>query len=192
MKPEIKSAACTAIQTVQRYPYDSSINRRGFTHSQRLELTRRVMRGTCTTKHEVLADDLQTIGLDTLYITYPFFWQEIPVEYPEELIPLLQNMPRQNHLALRVLIGGVPQLLDVTWDPGLAHAGFIVPDMSAEMVETPVAVVPATTPVIHRTVEERAEYLQKSWDATVNGDTIGLFYAALNTWLLSLRSDEQS
>lgn len=190
MKKKEQSSAIDVIKEVQQYPYDPSINRRGLSYQARVALTRSVRKGTCTTKHEVLAEDLQNIGLDIVYLTFPFFWQNIPVTYPEEIRSLLEMMPQQNHLALGLLTNETQKIVDVTWDPALAGSGFVVPKIGEEIVDMPLAVIPFANPVTHRTVGERTRYLQRLWEQTPNYSEIGLFYIALNTWLISLRNNQ--
>jgi len=180
--------AINVIKDVQQYLYDSSINRKGLSYSEILALTRKIRRGTCTTKHEVLAYDLKGIGLEIIYLTFPFFWQDIAVTYPEDIYSLLEVMPQQNHLALAILAHNSQIIVDITWDHSLEQAGFTVPKIGEEIVDTPLAVRPFANPVVHRTIDERAEYLRKRWEETPNYQEIGLFYLALNNWLLGIRS----
>lgn len=190
MDREKELLAVGKIKDIQQYFYDPSINRSGLDYGQRLKLTQSLKRGTCTTKHEVLAWMLKQIGLDAVYLTFPFFWQELPVDYPEEISSLLKRMPQQNHLALGLVLRENQKILDVTWDPLVARAGFVVPQIGSEIVDMPLAVVPFSQAVTHTSIEERAKYLRKQWELTPQYEEIRLFYATLARWLFSLRTEK--
>ncbi len=101
---------------------------------------------------------------------------------------LLEVMPQQNHLALAILEQNSQKIIDVTWDPSLKQSGFTVPKIGDEITDMPLAIRPFANPVAHKSINERTEYLRKRWEETPNYQEIGLFYLALNKWLLGMRS----
>ncbi len=189
MSIERQNFAVNAVKAVQQYVYDTTaIKCRGNLSSRkRINLTRFIKKGTCTTKHEVLASNLETLGYDVKYLTYPFYWQELPYSYPQEIQDLLDKMPRQNHLALMVREDKEEKLIDVTWDPGLKNAGFIVPRVNSTVASTPLAVVPCSNPVVHSNIVDRSRYVESLWPTGPEHEIIGLFYIALNIWLSGIR-----
>lgn len=189
---ESQKMATDTIREVQKYVYDSSVSRRGLSCQDRICLTKTTQKGTCTTKHEVLAYELQNIGCQILYLTYPFFWQENLANCPSELQNLMETMPRQNHLALGVFVDQQLKVVDVTWDPSLKKSGFTVPEIRQNIDNTPIAVTPFCQPIVHRTVEERAIYLQQNWPEAQKNPEIRQFYSCLNNWLIQLRQSQSN
>jgi len=127
------------------------------------------------------------MGLEIIYLTFPFFWQDIAVPYPEEMRSLVEVMPQQNHLALAIFARNSQKIIDITWDPSLEQAGFVVPKISEDIEDTPLAVKPFASPIAHQSIDKRTEYLRQRWEETPNYQEIGLFYLALNNWLLGIR-----
>lgn len=83
-------------------------------------------RGYCGPKHYLLAALYRRLGLDVVYATFPFLWDDPGIRYPPELRSLAAGMPVAYHLACRVLISGRWVLVDATWDLPLALGGFPV------------------------------------------------------------------
>jgi hypothetical protein len=98
--------------------------------------------GSCTPKHYALAYLLQEEGkwrnsqgfpeLRVQYLTFPFRFHRVmrfdgfKIEFPAHI--LMECIPEGHHSALGVYVGEVGRelLVDVTWDPPLAAAGFPV------------------------------------------------------------------
>lgn len=180
--------ALSSMRVVQLFPYDVSVKSRGETLPERIEQTKKVKRGACTAKHELLATNLNELGYSILFLTYPFLWGDLPVEYPKDILELAKHMPVQYHLALGLLINNAVELIDVTWDPLLKQAGFPIGEIGTNIVSMPMAVVPENIPIIHFTAEERAEYINALKSTMSWTQTITDFYNRLNPWLESLRS----
>ncbi|MFA6332172.1 MAG: hypothetical protein WCX22_04405 [Methanoregula sp.] len=81
-------------------------------------------KGYCGPKHYLLAAMFRKLGLDVVYSTFPFLWNDPDLRYPPELRRLAGAMPVAYHLACRVRINGRWILVDATWDRLLAKGGF--------------------------------------------------------------------
>lgn len=46
-------------------------------------------------------------------------------------------MPQQNHLVLALITSNSQKVFDVTWDSSLEQAGFVVPKIREEIIDTP-------------------------------------------------------
>lgn len=83
-------------------------------------------RGSCAPKHYLLAAMFRSLNLNVVYATIPFRWSEQEIRYPSVLREEAAGLPVAYHLACRVQIGCRWALIDATWDPPLAPAGFPV------------------------------------------------------------------
>lgn len=104
-------------------------------------------RGYCGPKHYLLAALYRRLGLDVVYATFPFLWDDPVLRYPPELRSLSAAMPVAYHLACRVLISGRWVLVDATWDPPLARGGFPVNASWDGLSDTRCAVTPLRSAV---------------------------------------------
>ena len=82
--------------------------------------------GSCTPKHLLLCSMLQRLGLDVLYVVYPYRWAQFEELYPPDLWKLAERMPPVNHLACQVFIDGRYVLVDATVDLPLGSIGLPV------------------------------------------------------------------
>jgi hypothetical protein len=183
----IEQSALRSMKAIQQFPYDSSIKISGKTLAERTQLTRILKRGACTAKHELLAIDLDGLAFPILFLTYPFLWSKLLVDYPNELKKLAGQMPLQYHLVLGLLNNNAIELIDVTWDPPLQKGGFPVGKIGHQIVSMPMAVVPENTPTTHYSAEERAMYIERLKPTIPWSHVIPVFYDKLNNWLASLR-----
>lgn len=85
-------------------------------------------RGSCGSKHYLLAEMFRKLNLHVVYATIKFLWNDAVLHYPPELRKLAKGLPIAHHLACRVQIGCRWILVDATWDRPLAKAGFPVND----------------------------------------------------------------
>jgi len=83
-------------------------------------------KGSCTPKHFLLCHMYQKIGLEVLYVVYPFRWDEFETMYPPDLRQLARAMTTSYHLACRVNLDGRLMLVDATIDPPLQKIGLAV------------------------------------------------------------------
>jgi len=104
-------------------------------------------RGSCAPKHYLLAAMYRMLNLHVVYATFPFLWNEPKIRYPAELRTLAAQLPVIYHLACRVQVGCRWALVDATWDPPLAKAGFPVNDHWDGYADTRCAVTPLKAPV---------------------------------------------
>lgn len=83
-------------------------------------------RGSCGAKHYLLAEMFRRLGLNVVYATFAFTWNDPDFRYPPPLRERAAHVPESHHLACRVQTGCRWALVDATWDPPLAKAGFPV------------------------------------------------------------------
>lgn len=86
----------------------------------------RLGKGYCGPKHYLLAEMYQRLGLDVVFATFPFIWNDPDLKYPPELRLLSTGLPVAHHLACRVRIDDRWVLVDATWDRLLKGGGFPV------------------------------------------------------------------
>jgi hypothetical protein len=107
----------------------------------------RIGRGYCGPKHHLLAEMYRKLNLNVVYATFPFLWNDPDLHYPPRLRELAAGVPVSHHLACRVQIGPRWVLVDATWDPPLARAGFPVNMHWDGFADTKCAVKPLRSPV---------------------------------------------
>jgi hypothetical protein len=176
-------------------------------------------KGSCGPKHYLLAEMFRKLNLSVVYATIAFSWNDPDLRYPPGLRELAVNLPVAYHLACRVQVGCRWILVDATWDPPLAKAGFPVNDHWDGYSETRCAVKPLTLQVQppinkpqknescsmkrdeefcapeseknHWNVVDRARYYQEK----VNGRTLSeaelikQFNRDFDAWLVDVRLD---
>lgn len=175
-------------------------------------------KGYCGPKHYLLAEMFRKLGLEVVFATFPFLWNDPDLYYPPNLRTLAAAVPVANHLACRVRINGKWVLVDATWDPALTKGGFLVNDSWDGLSETRCAVKPLRAAVRtafcrtatnepcrdsgtrdlnaldgeqnHRNETEHSlYYLQRTGILTPEEiDKILRFYPAFEVWLQSLRN----
>ena len=64
------------------------------------------------------------LGIEVVYATFPFLWNDPDLRYPPELRQLATGLPVAHHLACRVRINDRWVLVDATWDLPLDPGGF--------------------------------------------------------------------
>jgi hypothetical protein len=99
-------------------------------------------KGSCGPKHYLLAEMFRKLNLSVVYATIAFSWDDPDLRYPPGLRKLASKLPVAYHLACRVQVGCRWILVDATWDPPLAKAGFSVNDHWDGYSETRCAVKP--------------------------------------------------
>jgi hypothetical protein len=102
-------------------------------------------KGSCGPKHYLLAEMYRKLNLSVVYATIAFSWNDPDLHYPPELRKQAVRLPIAHHLACRVQIGCRWILVDATWDPPLAKAGFPVNDHWDGYSEMRCAVKPLTS-----------------------------------------------
>jgi hypothetical protein len=104
-------------------------------------------RGYCGPKHYLLAAMYRKLGLDVVYATFPFLWNDPDIHFPSGLRKLAIQQPIAYHLACRVRINERWVLVDATWDRPLAKAGFPVNEHWDGIGDTKCAVKPPRSAV---------------------------------------------
>lgn len=172
---------------VRDIPFEVRLDTEG--HYKNLAYIKANKRGSCSQKHYFLGTIYEDLGVSVEYLTYPFYWHELPVAFPCSLKKLAKRLPLTYHLAIRICIEEKRFLLDATWDSPLEKAGFPINEMGSELTNTKIAVVPAGGCIIHANISEREKFIK-----TINasrGEKMSQeeikFYIALNIWLEHIR-----
>jgi hypothetical protein len=111
----------------------------GITAEERILVTGK---GSCGPKHYLLANLYRRLGIDVVYATFPFLWNDPDLRYTRELRELATGLPVAYHLACRVRINNRWVLVDATWDRPLKRAGFPVNEHWDGRADTLCAVKP--------------------------------------------------
>jgi hypothetical protein len=104
-------------------------------------------RGSCVPKHHLLSAMYRKLGLEIVYATFAFSWNDPAIAYPPRLRELAARLPVSYHLATRVRIRNRWVLVDATWDSPLARAGFPVNEHWDGFADTKCAVKPLKSAV---------------------------------------------
>ncbi|HIE17767.1 MAG TPA: hypothetical protein EYP71_06180 [Dehalococcoidia bacterium] len=137
--------------------------------------------GSCTPKHLLLCHMYQKLGLEVLYVVYPFRWDEFKAIYPPELQKLAEAMPMGFHLACKVAIGDKLVLVDATLDLALQKIGLPVNKEWDGFSDTLLAVSPCGAEELYHP-SEVAHMVPKEINEKSQA-----FYRALNAWLEQVR-----
>jgi hypothetical protein len=147
--------------------------------------------GSCTPKHFLLAAAFERLGLVVKYVTCPFTWSEACAGVlPPPLAAMARTLPVEYHSCLRVWIGGRWTLVDATWDPALAAAGFVAPRWDGTS-DTPCAVAPLAAPEVEfETAEDRWSWVQGKYAAhsAEQRAARAAFFDAFNRWADGIRA----
>lgn len=141
--------------------------------------------GSCSPKHFLLGEMYDRLSIPVKYATYPFYWDELGVEYPPHIKKLADEMPLTFHLACKPHIDGKDILLDSTWDTPLKKAGFTVNEDWNGYSDTSLSVT-ALEEIVHENIWERFEYLEGKMKKTA---ITKVFFEEFNKWLMDLRRE---
>lgn len=146
-------------------------------------------KGSCSPKHFLLGEMFQRLGIPVRYATYPFRWDMLDVNYPDELEKLSEQLPLDYHLACKAYIDGKWVLVDATWDLDLKTGGFPVNGSWDGLSDTQNGVLPLEE-IIHETPDGRLKYVgvQESLHTEEEKTTSKIFSAEFNQWLEKLRA----
>ena len=137
-------------------------------------------KGSCTPKHLLLCDMYHRLGIQVLYVVYPFRWDEVEIEYPRRLLSLARELPTSNHLACMVDINGKLVLVDATIDPALKKLGLPVNEDWDGTSDTLLAIEPCGERQIYHPFEASLMTAQRD-------ERMLAFYSELNHWLEVVR-----
>ncbi|MBI2857899.1 MAG: hypothetical protein HYX90_02375 [Chloroflexi bacterium] len=141
--------------------------------------------GSCATKHLLLADMYQRLGLTVLLAVYPFRWSEERIPFPPELRRLAERMPPGYHLACRVLVGDRLALVDATLDPPLKRLGLPVNETWDGLADTALPLESCGAEQLYHP-HEAALMAPRSPD-----EEALTFYRQLNAWLATARAEQR-
>ena len=151
-------------------------------HPQKYLDILKINKGSCSPKHFLLADLLERLGLTIFYSVWQFLWKDIPIEWPLELKKLVEEMPVNTHLALRVKIEDEFVLVDATLDPKLKILGLPINDWDGKG-NTLLPIQPLGEESWHSREEREAmvpDFEEKSLS----------FYQKLNYWMEKVRKGQ--
>ena len=148
--------------------------------------------GTCTPKHLLLGLMCEKFGINVEYLSYYFYWQNLKINYPEELRAPLSKMPAQLHTSIAIsLLNDTDNKnyeIDCTWDRLLQNIGFPINFLNESPSGCALGVIPHSAPIIHRTAEDKWLFLQRTKSMMPLNPYTSLFYKGLNEWMLATRS----
>lgn len=188
---EVEQQIVNLFHDVRNMPFEAIQYKQKMTYEELIAYTKLTRRGACSAKHYVLGSEYENLGINTIYISYPFYWQNMEVGYPKHIEELTEIMPVQYHLALGVWIDDAPYFLDATWDPGLEQTSFKVNDIGSGIKQTAPAVPPAGEPIFHHSGQERWNFIEEIKRSMESTGVEPRFYSALNEWLEELRANRQ-
>lgn len=186
---EIRSRAVVLFTQIRDMFFETVRYGRRMSYEEIIDDMRIRRRGACSAKHYLLGSEYEQIGVPTIYVTTPFLWQDLNVDYPPTIKRVAEKMPVQYHLSLGILIDNETISIDATWDPALKRVGFPVNNLRERITQAELAVIPCGEPVFHWNGDERFDYI-KELKGSMSG--VGVepeFYERLNQWLRSLRSN---
>jgi transglutaminase-like putative cysteine protease len=140
--------------------------------------------GSCTPKHLLLANMFRRMGLNVLYVVYPYRWAEFEELYPRELWKLALRMPPANHLACKVEIDGRFVVVDATIDPPLGRIGLPGNESWDGRSDTILPVLPTGEEDIYSQAEAE---LMPPPEVTAEQRS---FYEGLNVYFQSIRDGQ--
>ncbi len=139
-------------------------------------------KGTCSAKHYLMGNLLEAQGLSLAYLSYPFRWNQLNIDFPQKIKTLVEKMPPQNHLALVGVINSNIFFVDVTWDKGIQHLGFPI-WIDSKTSGFQLAVKPIELPIVHLSAQKRWDYLADLRSRMEYNPVVAEFYSALFLWL---------
>lgn len=145
-------------------------------------------RGSCTPKHFLLFEMFRALEVPVQLASYPFYWDDPDIAYPQRLREMAERAPMDYHLACKAYLDDRWALVDATYDPPLKELGFPVTGSWDGVSDTEIAVV-ALDEILHVSARERDEYTSKMKAGFSAEETAALddFVAALNAWLREFR-----
>ena len=184
---KLKKILASIYKWVQEMPFETNLTN-GQNYHEKIKYILINKRGSCSPKHYLLGSVYENLNIQLLFLTHPFYWHDLEVDYSRHIKKLAAKMPISYHLALQIGLEGENILIDATWDSPLEKAGFNVNHIKEEIQNTHLAVKPCESCIVHATAAERDNFIrrlksQRIFDPQVAQD----FYNALNVWMNSLR-----
>lgn len=186
--PVTQTRIVDLFREIRDFPFDVTRPKKATGYEELVDNTRQQRRGGCSAKHYLLGWELQSLGIYPTFITLPFFWQDLEVDYPDQVRQLAEKMPIQYHLALAVISDDKVCLLDATWDRSLGKAGFPINTLDNSLTGIRLAIPPAGDPIFHHNGVDRYKFIETLKTTMSQTGLEPIFYLALNPWLNSLRN----
>jgi len=98
--------------------------------------------GSCTPKHLLLASMFEKLGITVLLAVYPFRWSDVEIDFPPDIMSIINTLPNDHHMACKAEIGGKLVLVDATVDSTLESLGLPVNTNWDGISDTTLAVEP--------------------------------------------------
>lgn len=146
-------------------------------------------KGACSVKHYLLGEILNSYNLEVRYISTPFFWKDILVEYPTFLKKIADQIPRQIHLSLEIGLNGITTPIDVTWDKKLERAGFPINYIEHDIHNGTLGVVSAGERIIHNSGLDRFLFIESIKNEMKPTGIEKIFYEEFSKWLNLIRQN---
>lgn len=145
--------------------------------------------GGCTAKHSLLGRFFTALGLQIIYLDFPFYWHEQEF-LPEELRELAKGLPLSYHLACKVFFSGQWLFVDASWDKELMGVFPVNDPPFTSGYEGINAITPVGRPLFYWSIARRYSINNKPYLASK--DKKLPFYLALNEYLKKIRTDFRS
>lgn len=175
---------------IRDFPFEMGSSRGDYSKDLRYIMENK--RGSCSPKHYLLGYLCEKMGLSVVYVTYPFYWIDQPLCYPECIRHMIKDFSTVYHLAIKVYLERKYFLLDATWDSSLAKAGFPVNEIGKEVINGKVAVIPSGRPTIHKSALARDRFIKKQYERFEISKQEKMHCNELfNKWLEGIRSSGQ-
>ncbi len=172
---------------IRDYPFEHIKYERHFSYDELIDDFARRRRGACSAKHYFLGEVLSKKQFKVKYVTTPFLWQDLAVDYPIHLKKLADLMPVQLHLSLEVESNGIEIPIDATWDRGLEKASFPISHFENGIDGNIPAVRPIDKEIVHNSGLERFLFVESVKSKMDSTGMEPVFYKKLNLWLDGIR-----
>jgi len=170
---------------IRDLPFEAGVIGGGY--SEELEYIKTYKRGSCSAKHYLLGYVCEELEIPVTYLTYPFYWNELNIDYPNFIGKLVGKMPLQYHLAIKINTDEGEFFLDATWNLPLEKVGFPVNKIGDRIANTKNAIIPAGEPIVHSNALERSRWIKELIAGMESTGVEREFYNALNQWLKEIR-----
>lgn len=171
---------------VRDIPFCASGNPRVATLTELPQLIK-IKKGGCTLKHYLLGTLMESLGLHVEYVTTPFLWADLEIEYPSDIKIIVNKMPIQHHLYL--CHNG--RNIDATWDLPLIGLGLPI-NYAMGNLNMALAVKPCGESIIHLSIHEREKFRHQLNSRRKHSKTVPYFYGLVQCWFDEVRATYQA
>lgn len=150
-------------------------------------------KGFCVPKHLLMGHMFKRLGLGVRYLICTFRWDDLDVDYPQDLKVSAGAVPETYHLTCEVFLEGTWILADTTWDAGLRKAGFPVNENWDGESGTQNAVKTLTSSIHDSAPEAGTAYNENMIKYSLPEKLeLSRFSGGFNKWLEAVRLRESS